>query len=73
MAGGAQGILRRVPSEELALDPGTRPEEAGDLYEESSANKVHNRTFRDAITLPYDGLFVSGDHKVELSGGATGE
>jgi hypothetical protein len=54
MAGGEQGILRRVQ---------TRA--AGDLYEEGSATEVNRRTYRDRITLPYDWLFVSGDHEVE--------
>jgi hypothetical protein len=54
MAGGEAGILRRQPS----------PDGAMDLYEESSATAINHRSFRDRITLPYDGLFVSGTHRV---------
>jgi DNA-binding CsgD family transcriptional regulator len=54
MAGGDAGILRRIESGAAS----------GDLYEESSATVVSRFTYRDRITLPYDGLFVSGVHQV---------
>ena len=57
MAGGEAGILRRV-----AVD------DPVDLYEESSATVVSRRAYRDRITLPYDGLFVSGIHRVASGG-----
>jgi hypothetical protein len=66
MAAGDQGILRRLPWEEADLVPGEPVPEGWDLYQDCSATWIDRRTYRDKITLPYNGLFVSGDHEIDV-------
>lgn len=63
MAAGEHGILRRLRRQDDIPTAGSTPE-GPDLYELCSATEVNRRSYRSQITLPYDGLFVSGTHAV---------
>jgi hypothetical protein len=65
MASSEHGILRRVPCQEVEASLGEMAEDAGDCYEESSAATISKLTDWHEISIPYDWLFVSGDHQIK--------